>query len=144
MTGQDQRAAYITGLRQLADALEQHDEIKLPENGSQNIPLAIYFWNDDTARESMAATARALPTSWAKNVSEKYLRLNGQLAGLHVELISTRDAVCTRRVTGTEKREVTVEVEPAKTRTEVQDVDVVEWDCAPILAPRPAAEAGAA
>jgi hypothetical protein len=129
------RAAYIDGLRQLTTALEQHPEIGLPVEGT-GLPLTFSFWDNDAARAQMAATARALPCTWDKEASDTYLRLRGRIAGLHVELVAYRDAVCTRVVTGTEEREVEVEVTPAVTEKRTETVDVVEWDCGSLLAPR--------
>ena len=100
------------------------------------LPLTFSFWDNDDARAQMAATARALPCTWDKKASDTYLRLRGRIAGLHVELVAYRDAVCTRVVTGTEEREVEVEVTPAVTEKRTETVDVVEWDCGSLLAPR--------
>jgi hypothetical protein len=86
----------------------------------------------------MAAARRAFGSaSWTKNVSDSgnWFNLAGQLGGLHVELYAPRDAVCTRVVTGIEKREVEVEVTPAVTEKVVKTVEVAEWECRAILAP---------
>lgn len=131
----DKRAAYVAGLRQLADALDAHPEIPLPWYGAESrSPVIIGFHGaDEDVRKRMAAAVRAMPSCWSKDPDEKWLNLNGQLAGLHVQLYASRDAVCTRRVVGTEEREVEEEVRPAETRKVRKQVDVVEWDCGPIL-----------
>ncbi len=135
------RAAYIAGLRQLADALEAHPEVPLPTDGTR-MPLSWNLWDDD-AREQMAATARALPVAWVKETREgydggpDYFDLSGKLGGLKVKLTACRDAVCTRVVTGTEDREVEEVVTPAVTRKITQPAEVVEWRCESILAPVP-------
>jgi len=100
------------------------------------LPLGFTFWGDD-ARGRLAATARALPCpSWDKTVSESFMRMAGKLAGLKVELVAERDAVCTRVVTGTEEREVEKVITPAVVEKVTETVDVVTWDCQPVLAPR--------
>jgi hypothetical protein len=132
MTGDAARAAYINGLRQLAGVLERHPEIPLPYDG-HNDEITFHFLSGDDPRAAMAAAARALPCTWRKDARDDYFDMFGEIAGLKVHLVAFRDAVCTRRVTGTEKREVEVTVTPAVTEKVVQDVEVVEWDCAPVL-----------
>lgn len=142
------RAAYIKGLRDLADAMEAHEEIPLPYGDQVRI-----MWHSSRgdAREGLAAAAQVLPVArWDKEVSGKlpegytpWFNLTGVLGGeggLEIELTAPRDAVCTRVVKGTETREVEETVTPAVTRTVVREVEVVEWECGPLLAPRPAAE----
>jgi hypothetical protein len=141
MPAPDPRAAYIDGLRILTTALEEHPEIPLPLYGDRpSSPLTMMIFGDPgDAREQMAAAARAFPCQWDKSTSgdgEKWLNLKGQLGGgLHVELTTYREAVCTRRVTGVEEREVEEEVTPAVTRTVVKTVETYEWDCHSILRP---------
>ena len=129
------RAAYIDGLRQLADVLERHPGIPLPL--AHDRPLTFLFARED-ARESLAAAARAMPSpSWEKSSSESeqnsWFDLHGRIAGLRVELTAQRELVCTRVVTGTEDREVEEVVRPAETRKVVKPVEVVEWDCGSLL-----------
>ena len=144
------RAAYIQGLRQLADILEAHPEVPLPyEGGRRTTAITIHFLHDDDPRAELATAARAIPCTWQKETSEPdpdgkwaaYFDLNGQLGGLHLKLTAYRDAVCTRVVTGLEDREVQEIVTPAVTRTIVKPVEVVEWDCGSLLAPAEALEA---
>ncbi len=128
------RHDYIEGLRQLADILETTPGLQLPVDG-QLFPISISFWTS-TAREDMAATVRSFPgVIWAKQADGAYFRLDGKLAGLHIQLAAYRDAVCTRKVTGTEELEVEEIITPAVTRKTVKTVEVVEWDCQSLLAP---------
>jgi uncharacterized protein YbjT (DUF2867 family) len=128
------RAAYIAGLRQLADALEAHPGIPLPVT-----EMTIHFMRVDDPRTALAEAARAFPCAWRKRAwtgesGQSYFDLNGRLAGLSLKLSAYRDAVCTRVVTGTEDREVEEVVTPALTRKVTKPVEVVEWECSPILA----------
>lgn len=138
MSAEDSRSAYISGLRKLADALEATPEVPLPHEG-RACAISIYF-HDDTP-ERMAAAARAIPCSWQKQVREyedsAWMDLHGSLDGLTIELTAPRDTVCTRRVVGTETREVEETVTPAVTRKVTKEVDVVEWDCGSILSGKP-------
>ena len=136
------RAAYVAGLRALADVLESHPEVPLPYYGT-TAEITIHFFGGEDPRSEIAAAARAIPCSWEKDVWESgqtaYLDLVGSLRGLKLKLVAFRDTVCTRRVTGTEEREVEVEVTPAVTTRVREQVDIVEWTCSPILAPADAA-----
>lgn len=136
ITERYERQKYIDGLRALADALEVHPEIPLPANGQyRNYPLTISFGYGSNPRERLAAAARAIRCNWAKSVDDSWLNLDGQLGGLYVQLYGKRDDVCTRRVVGTEQKEVEVEIIPAVTEKVTKEVEIVEWDCTPILAP---------
>ena len=131
------RQGYIAGLRQLADVLDACPDIPVPYNGDDNhSPLLIGF-HGASAREELAAAVRAMPCDWAKKADDKWLNLRGQLAGLHVEMYASREAVCTRVVAGTEDREVEEEVTPAVTRKVVRPVEIVTWDCGSLLAGDP-------
>jgi hypothetical protein len=106
------------------------------------------FHSSASAREDLAAAARAMPCAWTKDAWETgdggraYFDLAGQLGELKIKLGAYRDAVCTRVVTGTEEREVEEVVTPAETRKVTQTVEVVEWQCGSLLAPAENAGAG--
>lgn len=147
MTAPDERAAYIAGIRKLADVLESRPDLPLPSDGSRKgLPLTWSFgfiYGDPKA--AMAAAVRLLPCDFAKEYRDEgdpmlaKLNLNGRIEGLHVRLTAYRDLVCTMVVTGT--REITEDVPdpeelakvPVKSVTRV--VEDVEWTCGPILAP---------
>lgn len=136
-----ERASYIDGLRALADVLEGHPEVPLPHDGHADRGLCIMFLSGDDPRAALAAAARAIPCSWRKDASDAagdypaYFDMYGSLHGLKLHLTAYREAVCTRVVTGTEDREVEEVVTPAVTRTVTKPVEVVQWVCAPVLAP---------
>lgn len=143
----DERQQYIDGLRVLASVLEQHPGLELPATGTR-MALKWNFWGDD-ARELMAATARAIPCEWRKDVTEEssegvpaYFDLDGELGALKIRITAYRDAVCERVVVGTEDRPVERVITPAVTETVMERAEVVEWRCGSLLAPRPAASAG--
>ena len=147
MTAPDERAAYIAGLRLLADVLESRPDLPLPTDGSRaGLPLTWSFgfaWEDPKA--AMATAARLLPCSFAKDyVGEDdpltaKLNLNGRIEGLHLRLTAYRDMVCTKVITGT--REVTEDVPDPEALASVPVVSVTttvedfEWRCSPLLAP---------
>ena len=140
------RARYIDGLRILAQVLQDHPEVPLPYQGRHDGTAMSFHFFGGEPRAAMAAAARALPCALRKEVrgysdaaEDSYLDLVGALAGVQLRLTAFRDAVCTRRVTGVEDREVEEVVTPAVTQMVTKPVEVVEWDCHPLLAPGPAA-----
>jgi hypothetical protein len=141
MTNDNDRDEYITGLRQLADILERHDDLPLPYTGTASRLLWIAGLSEDHA-ELARTFARNIPGVLRKNVRGDVFDLIGDIQGLHVQLIVDRDAVCERVVTGTET--VTRQVPdpsvvvPTVEVTEV--VEQVEWVCSPLLADREPAE----
>jgi hypothetical protein len=150
------RAAYIDGLRALADILESNPEVPLPWTGaSEYSEIAISdFLHVENPREALAAAARAFRgVKWDKGVREdatygNYFDLTGRLHGLYVRLTANRDAVCERVVTGT--REVTETVKDPEALAAVPEIEVtrvvedVQWACGSVLAPAVTPESPAA
>lgn len=142
----DNRAAYIQGLRQLADVLERNPGIRLPLSADMPSHTTFLFHDrpDSPAVQALADAARAFPCSFTKSTSGeggKWFDLLGRLGGpggLGVQLSAYREAVCTRVVTGT--REVTKKVKDPDLLERVPEVEVtetvedVEWRCHPLLA----------
>ena len=130
-----QRAAYTTGLRQLAAILDAHPELPLPSfgQGASNPALAyVDDWQQD-AKQVLAAWARAAGHA-EKAVDGDWYKLDLTLAGFRLQVYSSRDAVCERVVTGTET--VTIPAQPAVDAQpeRVETREIVEWRCSPLLA----------
>lgn len=134
------RVDYIDGLRQLADLLAENPDLPLPYHGNGGELLWIIV-NDPNQRATLAALARALPGKVKKGVRGDAFDLNGQLAGLRVQVIARRDEVCERRVIGTET--VTKSVPDPSVQVPLvevtETVETVEWVCGSLLADRPEA-----
>jgi hypothetical protein len=140
----DVRGEYVAGLRALADVLQAHDNLPLPTDGQSGSPLDwwVYEFAVEDPKATMAAIVRALPGAKAKTVGEygasAWLTVSAQLRGLHIDINSRREAVCTRVVK--DVREVTREVpDPdalaaVPTVTVTETVEDVEWVCEPLLA----------
>lgn len=132
------RTEYIAGLRQLADLLEQHDELPLPHDGSGSA-LLLSFLSGADPKSAFVAAARVIPGKLDKDVRGNYYDLRGTLGGpqgLQILLCAFRADVCERVVTGVET--VTKQVpDPAVTVPLVEvteKVETVEWICRPLLA----------
>lgn len=138
----ERRAAYIAGLRALAEVLEARDEVPLPYDGYTS-GITLHFLGGTDPRSAMAAVARAIPCTWRKRIMDgkdvSYFELDGELAGLKLTLSALRDSVCERVVTGT--REVTKTVKDPEALAKVPEVEITEtvedvrWECRAILAP---------
>ena len=129
-----ERTEYISGLRELADLLEKHEELTLPFDGASASPIGVFTYS----KKAIQDWARAFPAKLDKQFSDDNafnmgLRLNGLLGGLHIKIYGNREDVCERVVTGT--REVVFAAEPARKarpeRTEI--VEDVEWVCGSLL-----------
>ena len=94
------------------------------DESAENIPAIIA----DTVLAGLAEGA-----SVRKDYGSSYFRAYLGFGELEYRVICERDAVCTRRVIGTQMVTKSMPPEGEWTEKEVQE-DVVEWDCHPLLA----------
>lgn len=128
------RAEYIEGLRGLANALEDDPDLPLPFDGTITSNLTVFAQTKD----ELQAWISALPGTKTKDVnetSEHYgFKLRGSIAGLHILVHAPRDEVCTRRVVDTRIEVVEEEITQVIGKRSVpKTVEIVEWDCHPLL-----------
>lgn len=121
-----------SNLRNLADFVEEHG-VELPGDMYQMEPkVKINVWCRGKEQMAKAAKVLAKVGMVKKDFNSSYATITTNF-GNHasIEFTSMREAVCTRKVVGTEevplKAFVTV---PGKTETR----EIVEWECDPILA----------
>ena len=129
-----ERTKYISGLRRLADLLEEHEGLILPFDGDRSSPISIFTFSKKEMQDWAVAFPGKLSKEYGKDdFNGMGLRLNGLLDGLHVKIYGSREGVCERIVTGT--REVTVEATPAREAhpERIEIVEVVEWVCGSLL-----------
>jgi hypothetical protein len=114
----NERAAYVQGLRELADFVEAHPDLPVPFSGSHNVFLA--------DKADVVALARAAGGRWEKGADPNYFYLKVRFAGGHTyDLNVDRERICRKVVTGTR----TVPATPA------HDVEEFHWICdEPLLA----------
>ena len=114
----DRRAAYVSGLRELADFLEAHPELPKPS------PCQINAFVTD--KPALAMVARTPGVRWEKSISGNYFYLRVSFPGGHTYDVNVkRDQVCRKVVIGTR-------IEPAQPEREVEEV---QWVCdEPLLA----------
>lgn len=146
---QAKRDAFIDGLRQVADFLDAHPDVKLPYIGGHydipapTMPIYVNTWNGgEPASQVMAKIARAMGTA-EKHYEDRHelFMLVRKFGGISLVAQVDRDELCTKVVVGT--REVEVE-EPEQAAVQaaiaalpkVKRVEVVEevrWECHPLL-----------
>lgn len=157
------RAAFTAGLREIADFLDAHPEVPLPNIGSYPhedsgyVPTLTAFASlaarDGRSQlDIMRAAARAMGRSGTKGLAigpDPGFVVYRRFGGIHLVIEADREEVCERVVVGT--HQVTEEVPdpdvvaaaPLVTRTRV--VEDVRWECRPLLREAPtAAETAAA
>lgn len=137
-TAAEERQALIAAHRLAADLIEQHPEINPPTyvTGGGGICWTLYSWNcPDGIPAMIAAIRRAVGGKWDKTERESY---GGQAEMVFsregYEIVTKREAVCVRRVVGTETKTIparpALPARPATTET----IEIIEWDCEPVLA----------
>ena len=122
-------AEYANGLRAIADFVETHPELHLP--------------NDELCCFSMDEKAQAAAVLLAlkpckKNYGETVFYITREFGPVTLKYYFNRNSVCTPRVVGKK----IVPAEPMKiidARPE-HEVDIIEWDCEPILTAAPKME----
>lgn len=114
---QRERAAYVSGLRQLATFIEAHPSLPLPYAGSHNAFVE--------TKAELAALAR-VGVKWQKTANDDFFTLRFAFDGHHsYEANVERAKVCRKVVIGTR-------IEPAQPEREVEEY---HWVCdEPLLA----------
>lgn len=119
----DERAAYIRGLRNLANLLAANPDLALPQSGRSSVnPLYTVLSRYTSQREQLAAWLRHMAGTTSV-VDGPDCRVRGTVGDLHVTLVADRDAVCQRVVVGA--------WQVAGQDASMEDV---EWVCPPLAA----------
>jgi hypothetical protein len=100
MNAGEERAAYIAGLRKLADALESDESIPVPRRGRDAAsPLDFGLLHGVGSGEEFAAVIRRLGGSnWSQETKSArdftWLDVTGHVAGLWLEVSAGADRIC--------------------------------------------------
>lgn len=126
--------------RAVADFLDAHPGIPVPYTAvyDHQPDVADLSWymhingkGDETVqREAAQAIVRGVGGKWDKEFSDNEARFAQRRDGLNMLVVVVREAVCERRVVGSETVVVpAIEAEPERTVVR----EIVEWDCSPVL-----------
>ena len=144
-TSVDRIDEVIAGYQAIRDFLAEHPD--LPEASASNYGPEVSMWlhryaaegdtpeeQDQYIRTEFARCARILLAgapvgSIRKDVSDYSQSIVRSFGPVSLIVYASRDAVCEKRVIGTEKVQVP---DPAAPTVEVER-EIVEWVCAPIL-----------
>ena len=107
---------YVQGLRLLADWYEAHPETELPYEAER----VAYIFVEKTGLQALLG---AFGGHWTKTARDGLFYATRMFGPLTLTALIAQSAVCTARVVGTK-------VLPAMPE---RTIDVLEWDCAPIL-----------
>ena len=127
----------VEDLRKVADFIEKQFS-QVPDIDVEITSYVGFGW-DESAEDIPAIIADTVLAGLAEGASVRkdygssYFRAFLGFGELEYRVICERDAVCTRRVIGTQMVTKSVPPEGEWTEKEVEE-DVVEWDCHPLLA----------
>ena len=117
---------YACGLRELADWIEAHPEIALP-----NCEISSYSLDE---REEAAAVLKALKPC-RKHYSGEMFYIRRDFGPITLSYVFYRNTVCVAKVVG--KKEIPEQTIPEQV-IPAHTEDIIEWDCSePILATKP-------
>lgn len=130
----ENQTAVVAAFRTAADLIEAHPEVPAPGVTSEGqLMWWLYGWEcPDGVPAMVAAIRRAVGGKWTKSQQESYggdAEMVYNREGYRITV--KREAVCVRRVVGTET--VTLPAVEAKPERTVER-EVIEWDCAPVIA----------
>jgi len=127
----------VEDLRKVADFIEKQFS-QVPDIDVEITSYVGFGW-DESAEDIPAIIADTVLAGLAEGASVRkdygssYFRAYLGFGELEYRVTCERDAVCTRRVIGTQMVTKSVPPEGEWTEKEVEE-DVVEWDCHPLLA----------
>lgn len=119
-----ERKEFCDGLRAVADWLEAHPDLALPQSDVSCYAL-------DTKEEAAHTLKNLAPCE--KIYTEGLFYISRRFGPVILRYAFNRDSVCTLKVVG--KREVPETVIEARPEQIIpaHTVDITEWECAPIL-----------
>lgn len=97
-----------------------------------SVKWLIFGENEKDQRARAAAIIRGIGGKWDKaEQSDLFAFSCHHVSGVRLKITVNREQVCMRRVVG---QETVVKQVPVAFEDVTETVDVVEWDCAPVLA----------
>lgn len=130
---------YTEALHKLADLIDANAAtFEGVSVHADNDTLSVFTngWGSaDQDKRDVAAVLKAIGGTWEKEASDSSLKFEQSyvLGYFDTVVYANRAATCVRKVVGTERVVVpAVEAAPAR----VEELEIVEWDCGSLLAPK--------
>lgn len=132
-------AEYVEKLRTAVDLIAAHPDLPTPcvfaYSGSDAVEVTWQLMNDLDAKDDQRGVAqqilRAIGGKWDKNPWGNRFDFEQDYHGVRLEIFTHRDQVCERVVIGTEQVTIpAIEAVPER----VEERELVEWRCEPVLA----------
>ena len=121
-TPEDRRAAYCSGLAELASFLADHPEVPIAPHANGRV--FSFAHSDEELR-----TAAGVMAPFDKEYDEQYITLLKWFGPWCLEVSVKREHSCTRKVVGTETVTESVLVSHAQYEEREVTRDAWEWDC---------------
>lgn len=86
MTTTEDRAAYVAGLRRLADAIESNPDLPLPYQGGLHSPIAFHAHNIEDARAVRRVLMPSVEATTEPTSEHFKTKFRTQIDGVHVIL----------------------------------------------------------
>ena len=112
------RAAFITGLQDIAAFLIDHPDLPVPYGMEF---FSVWVHTKDEIAELVRGKGK-----WDKQAAESYMYFRKTFGPINYDINISRDQVCEKVVVGQT-------VIPARPATPEQVIDKIEWKCTPVL-----------
>lgn len=122
------REEFVTGLRDAADFIEAHPDLPVYGEDYGEVTLTVPV----ASGEEMGRIARLLGRA-DKDYSGSTAKVERRIGPVVLGAFGSREQVCKAKVVGTKEVEREQIVTPAVTEIVTETVDVVEWECEPLL-----------
>ena len=124
-----EQMSNISGdLRSLANFFDENPDIPKPET----VRVAIYSFGEIENLDTARRIARQLKVFEKEHVGY-LLNLSRKFGDITLEYVFYKDRICTLKVVGTRLETREVPVQNLEMVTEEVEVDIVKWECPPLL-----------
>ena len=132
LTEAEKRQAAIAAHRHVANLMETHADLPMPFVSTTGMVWwTLYAWDcPGGVPATVALIRRTIGGKWDKREQNNYGSDQMVFSRPGYEIKVEREAVCVRRVVGTE----TVTKPAVSLPERIETREIVEWDCSPVLA----------
>lgn len=124
---------FVSGLRELAELYEGHPELPLPTENCFNVWL---YGSQEEILAQLRIFARAFGRAEKEVIGDSFFVMKREFGSVRLEVNVNRETVCVPRIVGKKKVMVKEVTQPAVVTEVEKEVDVIEWDCKPLMGTR--------